>query len=272
MRRFFSLALVFSLSVVPCQAQQKEIVKAAGWGSLTGKVTFDGDLPPVVSFIPEINKLMNNEDKACCNAAPANQKVKPTWTIDPKTKGVANVAVWIKPPPGMVFPIHKDDQVRKDTVVVDQPFCAFVPHAVALFPEYHDGTKMVATGQKFIVKNSAIVAHNVRGTTQIKYNEPFNINMPSKTEKEFSFKPQPLPITLQCDFHKWMDAYVFVFDHPYYAITKADGTFTIPRVPAGAQVTIMAWHEADGWALTNQGKAMMLKEGKNELDFTIKAK
>ncbi len=272
MQRSVLLAFTLLLAAAPSHAQEKEILKTTGWGSMTGKVTFDGDLPAEVSLVPEIIKLKDATDKACCNAAPKNQKVKPNWTIDPNTKGIANVVVWIKPPPKTVFPIHDKDKVRKETVVVDQPFCMFLPHVVAIYPEYHDGTKPVATGQKFLMKNSAIVNHNVRGTTQPKYNDSFNHNMPSKTEREYEFKPQPLPIRLQCDFHTFMEAYVFVFDHPYFAITKADGTFTIPRVPAGAEVTIMAYHEEVALnALAIEGKQIILKEGKNEYNFSIKA-
>jgi hypothetical protein len=273
MPRSLLLALVFAVCVLPCRGQEKEVLQTTGWGSLSGKVTFDGDLPEVVSLVPEIQKLDNPVDKACCMAAPAKQRVKPNWTIDAKTKGIANVAVWIKPPAGKVFPIHDMDKKRKDTVVLDQPFCSFVPHMVALYPDYHNGKELVPTGQKFIIKNSSIVSHNVRSTVNLKFNEAFNVNQPAKSEREFALKPQPLPITLQCDFHKFMTGYVCVFDHPYFAITKADGSFTMPRVPAGAEVTIMAWHEEVYLnALAVGGKQITLKEGKNEYDFSIKGK
>ena len=273
MQRCVLLALAVAVGGVPAWGQEKAIMKHDGWGSLSGRVTYDGDPPAPVSLLPEINDLKNPEDKACCKAGPAHQKVKQNWVVDPKSKGVANVFVWIKPPNDkVVLPIHKDDQERKDTVVMDQPFCAFVPHVVALYPQYHDGKKLVSTGQKFLVKNSSIVAHNVRGTTTEKFgNKPFNYNMPSKDEREYTFKPQPNPITLQCDLHKFMSGYVMILDHPYFAITKADGTFTIPRVPAGAEVKLMAWHEEPGTrALDINGKVITLKKGENTFDFKFK--
>jgi hypothetical protein len=76
---------------------------------------------------------------------------------------------------------------------------------------------------------------------------------------------------IDCAFHGWMGAYVY--DHPYVALTQADGTFSMPRVPAGAEVTIMAWHEVAVLnALAIKGKAITLKAGENKFDFTIKAK
>jgi hypothetical protein len=271
MRQHLLLFLTVAVLNAPALGQEKTILKHDGWGSLSGRVTFEGDLPEPVSLLGEINDLKNAEDKACCKAAPAAQKVKQNWVID-KNRGVANVFVWIKPPSDkVVFPIHKDDKERKDTIVMDQPFCAFEPRVVALFPEYHDGSKIVKTGQKFMIKNSSIVPHNVRGTPSMKYgNDLFNHNIPSKSDREYSFKPQPNPFPLVCDLHKFMAGYVAVFNHPYFAVTKADGTFEIPRVPAGVEVTLMAWHEVTVLnALDVKGKNMTFKEGKNTFDFKI---
>lgn len=41
---------------------------------------------------------------------------------------------------------------------------------------------------------------------------------------------------------KWPRAYLAVFDHPYYAVTGADGSFKLDGVPAGTY-TLHAWHE-----------------------------
>ena len=69
-----------------------------------------------------------------------------------------------------------------------------------------------------------------------------------------------------------MKAHLFVFNHPYYAITDDKGNFEIPFVPAGAEVSVMAWHEGQGWVLTNKGTSMTIKKGqKHVLDFKVKA-
>ncbi len=47
---------------------------------------------------------------------------------------------------------------------------------------------------------------------------------------------------LQCDVHNNMNAYWAAFDHPYFAVTDADGKFVISGVPAG-KYTLVAWHE-----------------------------
>ena len=44
---------------------------------------------------------------------------------------------------------------------------------------------------------------------------------------------QDRPLQLSCDIHPWMAAWLYVFDHPYFAVTTPDGSFRIERVPAG---------------------------------------
>ena len=45
--------------------------------------------------------------------------------------------------------------------------------------------------------------------------------------------------------HAWPRAYLAVFDHPYFAVTKPDGSFRIEGVPAG-KYTLVSWHERAG--------------------------
>jgi hypothetical protein len=52
-------------------------------------------------------------------------------------------------------------------------------------------------------------------------------------------------IDVQCRWHKWMHSSIWVFDHPYYAVTAADGVFTLPFVPPGTY-KIWIWHSQLG--------------------------
>ena len=42
--------------------------------------------------------------------------------------------------------------------------------------------------------------------------------------------------------HAWTHAWLAVFDHPYFAVTGANGAFTIDGVPPG-KYTLKAWHD-----------------------------
>src|SRR6266550_551436 len=64
-----------------------------------------------------------------------------------------------------------------------------------------------------------------------------------KTTHTFTAKEVMVPF--KCDVHGWMNAYVGVLDHPYYAVTDKDGKFELKDVPPGTY-TIEAWHEKSG--------------------------
>jgi len=258
----FLLALILTgLSAGVACAQPNE-------GTLEGRVTFVGELPKIADLTDLIRKHADAEHVL---KAPKDQLLDPTWRIDPKTRGVANVCVFLKAPANAVFPIQKVDQVRKEAVVLDAPHTIFVPHMTAIYPQWSDGKDVKFTGQRLIVRNSSPVAQAIRWIGHPRYNPDFGVGLPPAGDFEPSLNPQPLPVTFVNAVHPWAKAYVWVFDHPYFAITKEDGTFRIPRVPTGVNVQVMAWHEDRGWLFTSAGKPMRLDKGKNVLDFEIES-
>src|SRR5207247_5859701 len=54
-------------------------------------------------------------------------------------------------------------------------------------------------------------------------------------------------VRVGCDVHPWMRGWLVVLDHPYAAVTGADGRFAIAAVPAGSY-TLALWHEMLGRA------------------------
>ena len=48
-------------------------------------------------------------------------------------------------------------------------------------------------------------------------------------------------VELSCDAHSWMAGWLYVLEHPYFAVVGADGLFSIDGVPAGTY-TLKAWH------------------------------
>ena len=117
-----------------------------------------------------------------------------------------------------------------------------LPYVSAYNPVYFDGKQMVKTGQELIIRNNTAMAQNVRAIGDGKKNDGFNRNLPPMTElnittdKSIKLVPQLMPLSILSDIDRAMSARLYVFDHPYYAMTKADGTFEIPFVPAGAEI------------------------------------
>jgi hypothetical protein len=74
-------------------------------------------------------------------------------------------------------------------------------------------------------------------------------------------------VPFKCDVHGWMNAYVGVLTHPYFAVTDTSGSFTLKSLPPGTY-TIEAWHEKLG--TMTQTVTVGEKETK-EISFTFKA-
>jgi hypothetical protein len=64
-----------------------------------------------------------------------------------------------------------------------------------------------------------------------------------------------------------MNAYVGVLDHPYFAVSKPDGSFSIGNLPPG-KYTLAAWHERLGKQTLEVTVAA--KESKSDANFTFK--
>jgi hypothetical protein len=257
-----------------------EALQPTGYGSISGKVTLDKAAPIPAGLVEQ---MMKHADKNCClEGAKDNEKVDLTWVVDPKTKAVANVMVWVAAPKGKEFPIHKKLQKREEKVILDQPHCQFLPRVVAYQPYYKEGGKEIATGQTLVFKNGADCNHNVRVIGNGVDNDGFNVTVVAKSEytrpKDKDLKPQKLPLEVKCDIHTWMTARVFVFDHPYYALTNEKGEFELPYVPANTELTLMAWHEGVGYALYGKdgekkvaGVKMKIEDGKKTtFDIVVK--
>jgi plastocyanin len=111
-------------------------------------------------------------------------------------------------------------------VVLDQRNLAFVPHVLA-----------VRVGTTVEFPNNDKVFHNV---FSFRDGKKFDLGMyPKGTVKRINFD-KPGLARLFCNIHPNMAAYVLAVDSPYFAVSNADGTFTIPGVPPGTY-TYHAW-------------------------------
>ena len=68
-----------------------------------------------------------------------------------------------------------------------------------------------------------------------------------------------------CNIHSDMSAIVMVFDHRYFAIPTADGTFELDSLPAGTW-RLNAWHERIGSTSTS---LQVVAGGTTRVEFTL---
>jgi hypothetical protein len=203
-----------------------------------------------------------HQDKQGCKAGAPFETHHQTWFVDPKHHGVRYVVVWLDPPPGKYYTLREQDKKRQgEEVVIDQPHCAFIPHVANLFPAYYDGAKEVPTGQKLVIKNSAPFLHSI-GWPRYHNNDMVQLNVPPNGGRlEFVLNPEKAALPIGCGIHNWMKGVLWIFEHPYHAVTNEDGTFEISNVPTGVELTFNAWHE-DGNKYFDKRK-VTLKQGEN---------
>jgi hypothetical protein len=56
---------------------------------------------------------------------------------------------------------------------------------------------------------------------------------------------RPGVVAARSELHLWMRAWIQVFDHPYFAVTRADGQWALDSVPPG-RWRLAAWHPRYG--------------------------
>ena len=79
---------------------------------------------------------------------------------------------------------------------------------------------------------------------------------------------EPEIFRVKCDVHPWMGAWIAVIDSPFFAITGKDGKFTLPKGLPNGDYTVVIWHEKYG----TQDAKLSVKDGRGEVNFTVKAK
>lgn len=241
-------------------------LKTDQWGALEGFVGYEGEPPPPIDRRKEIGSTMEQH----CLKGPEEELLDPTWKVNKKNKGVANVVVYLQPPPGRFFVLEENDKKREEVVTLEMPFCAFRPHALVLFPRYYDGREWKETGQHFKFRNNSMAAQGISYYGRPGVNPSGAETLHSQTERFLAFKPQVDPVRFSVAWNRWMHAYVWVLPHPYAAVSDNDGRFRIPRVPAGAEVRLFAWHEARGnFYGDKHGVIRTFKEGVNDLALSV---
>ncbi len=139
--------------------------------------------------------------------------------VDPESKGLRNAMVYLIPNKNYV----ENDGDSLPEIQITQEFFEFLPGVVG-----------VRADQPILFGNDDPENHNVRAKSTVKQNE-FNVMTRQRSfhETKFSVQPEGHPIELSCDIHRWMQGWVYVFDHPYFTITNSHGEFSLEAVPNG---------------------------------------
>jgi len=193
-------------------------VDEATAGSVAGRVVLQGQ-PPA----PDV--LSMSADPSCLSAG---GEALTEYFVVSDDGGLENVFVYVKSGlEGLTF------APPATAARLDQRGCRYVPHVLG-----------VQIGQPLDVSNSDDTLHNVHAVPDT--NAEFNVGQPVKgmTHTQ-TFTAREIMVRFKCDVHGWMNAYVGVLEHPYFAVTAGGGRFDIRTLPPGTY-EIEAWHEKLG--------------------------
>ena len=221
-------------------SQASTPIDPATAGRVTGRVRFEGPTPT-----PDVVRF--SADKDCVTLNGTDKGPGDSILVGPDN-ALQDVFVYVKT--GLeraTFPIPGEP------VVLDQQKCRYVPRVLG-----------VRVGQALQVKNGDPLLHNVRSDPEI--NQPFNQGQPVQgMAYTHTFTTREVMIPIKCDVHAWMRAYVGAIEHPYFAVTGEDGTFTLANLPPGTY-TIAAWHERLG---TGEQQVTLAARDTTDVDFTF---
>lgn len=189
----------------------------SGPGSVRGQAVLDGAIP-VPRALGEVRHT------AGCLTEGHEPPLDDRRLVDGEGN-LANVVLRILRAPEAPAP-------PSEPVEIDQVGCVFVPHVLA-----------VQAGRPVMVKNSDGMLHNAR-LTALK-NSTANLSLGPRTAPVPLDLSEPEICRLTCDIHPWMAAQVVIIEHPWFAVTGADGAFEIAGIPPGTY-GLEAWHEVYG--------------------------
>lgn len=239
---FWTCALLGTIVLIGCDTPESGGSEAhrppqplkTGTAAIRGTVKFTGT-PPVMA------KIANQ---------PCHQDAGPIEeesAVVNKDGTLKNVCVFLEG-------AGRGDGASRPPVLLDQVNCRYVPHAIG-----------VQIGQPLAIRSSDPTIHNVHYAAE--RNKARNFGMTGAgQEKQVTFA-EPEFILVKCDVHPWMNAWIGVFENPYFAVTGDDGAFELVGLPAGTY-NLVAWHERFG----RREQSVTLRDGaETAADFEYKS-
>lgn len=198
---------------------------------------------------PAVKPIDMSDDPACVHAH-HGRPYDESLMVGAKN-GLGNVFLYIDS--GLE---GKRFEVPTTPVVMNQAGCWFEPRVVG-----------IEVGQAMNVVNSDPVTHNIHPMAQV--NREWNHSQgPGDPPIVRHFTQPEIMIPVKCNIHNWMHAHIGVVDHPYFAVSASDGSFTIPNLPPGTY-TLEVWHDH---LPTQEQQVTVPAHGNAKINFNFKAK
>ena len=228
-----------------------------GWATLKGQFKLAGAAPARVP-------LVISKDPGVCEAGLSEEMV-----VD-SSGGIKDVGIFVttKIPANDPKWEHPDYPAANAelTMPFDQEKCVFLSH---LF--------IMRSTQTVVIKNSDAIGHNTSINASAG-SKAKNINELIPGGGSTKYNPvgeSMIPNNVSCSIHPWMTARLLTRNNSFFAVSKKDGTFEIPHVPAGVELEFAVWQEKAGFitkvnVAENGGAAaaQVWKKGRFKKTFT----
>jgi plastocyanin len=212
-------------------ATKVDILPEPGYGTLKGQFVLNGAIPKFEAA-GKPSDANGGDIKLCGGETVPSQAL----VVDPASKGIANIFVYLQKAPTKIHPSL--EKAPTNEILFDQKICQFLPRNL-----------IVRVGQPVRILSDDPVTHNTH--THPFRNTEFNQTIPPKERKGVELKfsaVEKRPVGVGCDIHRWMQSWWLVLDHPYAAITDAEGKFAIGKIPAG-EYEFIVWQETSGYVV-----------------------
>ena len=128
----------------------------------------------------------------------------------------------------------------------------FIPHVLA-----------VTRGSVVDFPNADPIYHNVFSLSKTKR---FDLGRYAAGKSQPVRFDHPGIVRVFCDIHSHMNAFILVFNHPFFSMTDGDGRYRIDNIPPGTY-TVVAWNEG----VSSEPRSVTVPSGGiAELDFALR--
>ena len=231
-------AVILSTVLFGCERSQHEsapqyTVQELPGGVVEGRVELQGLPPPP-------KRIQVTQDVDVCG------DTREVYPVRVEDGGVDDAVIWIDD-------VQRGKAFSFPPAHIDQKNCTYLPHVV-----------LMQVGDVSITSQDPI-PHSVH--TRAQHNRDYNESM-SSLQSDISLRfSRPDVISVRCDLHGWMQAYVVVAKNPYYAISENGGRFKLDGVPTG-HYHLKVWSESLG----ESEQQIVVEAGKStRADFTLKS-
>ncbi len=201
LERISGLAAIVFAATIPVPAQAYEVGPVTGGGTIEGTVVYRGDVP--------MKKIIPTKDTAVCGSV----REEP-WIQVGSDQAVQNAVVYLV-------------EVAKGKAWAEP---GKLPELNNIKCVFEPAVQAIPAGMLDVV-NSDPVLHNTHGYYGNR--TAFNLALPNQGQRIPTELKRAGEVRVDCDAHGWMEGWIYVVNNPYYAITGADGKFSIADVPPG---------------------------------------